>query len=158
MITLLNPLAETMIPVQAGEALKQGMWVTETGYNATSGEVEVEKVDSDGIAKYDRDKIFLVLSYPIDIAGDEDTYETIAHDAMCIRTGNYAGLQVEDDALVANSTTTNWGLTAFGADLVLNTNGFLTEDGKADAGSSRTIIAKFLRCVNDIVFYQTVVA
>lgn len=156
MITLLNPKAEDKIPAQAGEALKQGQWVYEDGYDSATGEVKVMKVDSDTIAKYDRDRLYLVLKYPIDIASADSVHEDIDSGDMVIRTGNKAGLQVEDSNLTTLSTTADWENASFGAELVLNTSGYLTIAGSGDAGSSRMVVAKFMRYLNGIVFYETV--
>ena len=160
MLTFLNPKAEDKQPATASEELTQGMWVTETGLSSTTGLPEVAKVDSDALAKYDRHLIYLVSKYPIDIEYPDSTgstnWETIDSGDEVIRNGNQGGLLVEDSTLVANSTTADWENASFGDVLVLNTDGFLTIAASGDAGTSRTSIAKFVRYVNDIVWYETI--
>jgi hypothetical protein len=63
---------------------------------------------------------------------------------------------VEDSTLAANSTTATWSTATFGDTLVLNTDGFLTIAASGDAGTTRTSIAKFVRYVNGIVWYETI--
>lgn len=156
MLTFLNPKAEDKQPATAAEEMTQGMWVTETGLSSTTGLPTVAIVDSDALAKYDRHLIYLVSKYPIDIEYGDSTWETIDSGDEVIRNGNQGGLIVEDSTLVANSTTADWENATFGDILVINTSGFLTIAGAGDAGTSRTSIAKFVRYVNDIVWYETI--
>lgn len=160
MLTFLNPKAEDKQPAQAAEEMTQGMWVTETGLDSTTGLPTLELVDSDALAKYDRHLIYLVSKYPVDIEYPDSTgstnWETIDSGDHVIRNGNGGGLLVEDSTLVANSTTADWENASFGDILVINTSGFLTIAGAGDAGTSRTSIAKFVRWENDIVWYETI--
>jgi len=156
MLTFLNPKAEDKQPATAGEELTQGMWVTETGLSATTGLPTLMKVDSDGLAKYARHLIYLVSKYPVDIEYADSTWETIDSGDEVIRNGNQGGLLVEDSTLNDNSTTSDWENATFGDLLVLNTDGFLTIVGAGDANTARTHIAKFVRYVNGIVWYETV--
>jgi len=156
MITFLNPKAEDKQPATAAEAMVQGNWVTETGLSSTTGLPTLEIVDSDALAKYARNLIYLVSKYPIDIESADSTWETIAINSEVIRNGNQGGLLVEDSTLATNSTTSTWSSATFGDILVLNTSGYLTITGESDAGTGRTSIAKFVRYENGIVWYETI--
>jgi hypothetical protein len=156
MLTFLNPITEDKQPAVAGEDLAQGIWCTEAGLDTTTGLPSMEKVDSDAIAKYNRHLLYVVAKYPIDIEYADTSYETIDDGDHLIRIGNKSGLLIEDSYLSTNSTTADWENASFGDLLVLNTSGFLTITGAGDAGSGRTTVAKFIRYVNGIVWYETV--
>ena len=156
MITFVNPKAEDKQPAYASEAMSQGIWCTEIGLDTGTGLPSMAIVDSDALAKYDRHLIYLVTKPPIDIEYGDSTWETIAITSDVIRNGNGGGLLVEDSYLSTNSTTAAWSTASFGDILVLNTDGFLTIAASGDAGSSRTSIAKFVRYVNGIVWYETI--
>jgi hypothetical protein len=155
MLTFLNPITEDKQPAVAGEDLAQGLWCTEAGIDTTTGLPSMEKVDSDAIAKYDRHNLYVVAKYPIDVEYADTTYEDISDGDHLIRI-NRAGLVIEDNYLSTNSTTADWENASFGDALVLNTSGFLTISGAGDAGSGRTQVAKFVRYVNGIVWYEMV--
>ena len=153
MITLLNVKANDKMPRAAGEALTQGQWCSEVGYNA-DGEVEVEFVDSIALASQSRKKLGLVVQYPADKEGDEATYDDIAISSMLVFVVA-EGLEVEDDALVANSTTTTWTGLSYGDPLVINTSGYLTSSVAGDAPAGALKVAEFMRGIDGIVFYRT---
>ena len=141
------------MPRAAGEALTQGQWCSEVGYNA-DGEVEVEFIDSAPLALQSRKKLGLVVQYPADKEGDEATYDDIASGSMLVFV-TAEGLEVEDDALVANSTVTTWTGLSYGAPLVINVNGYLTDSTETDAPVGALKVAEFMRVINSIVFYRT---
>lgn len=153
MITLLNAKAEDLNSRKTYVAMTQGMWAFESAYD-TDGSLFVDKVDDATAAAYDKDKLGMVVYYPVAKDGSESDYDDIDADTMVVWV-NAPLVDVEDDKLASNNTTADWANATFGTAMVVNVNGYLTLSGASDAPTSATEVAEFLKYENGIVFYRT---
>jgi len=152
-ITLLNAKPQDLNSRKAYVALTQGMWAFESAYD-TDNSIFVDKVDDATAAAYDKNKLGLVVYYPVERDGSESDYDSIAANTMVVWV-SAPMVEVEDDKLASNSTTANWSSATMGTLMYVNTNGYLTLAGAADVPTSATAVAEFLKYENGIVFYRT---
>ena len=153
MITLLNAKPEDLNSRKTYVALTQGMWAFESAYD-TDNSIFVDKVDDATAAGYDANKLGLVVYYPVARDGGESDYDDIDADTMVVWV-SAPMVEVEDDKLATNSTTAAWDSATMGDTMVVNTDGYLTLTGAADAPSEATSVAEFMKYENGIVFYRT---
>ena len=153
MINLLNVKPQDSESAKLYVAMTQGQWGFETGYD-TDGTIQIDKVDADADAQLAASRLGLVAYFPVKRDGDEDDYDALSADDMVVFI-SASGVDVEDDKLATNSTTTTWSGLSFGDALVVNTSGYLTSSAAADAPASATEVAMFLKYENGIVFYRT---
>ena len=154
MITLLNAAPEEKIPAVANEAMVQGNFCNIASYDGDDARMDI----ADGSNDDDVNKLYLVLAYAYRMEGtEEDDWDDIAADDRVLRVPIRSGLLVEDSLLATNSATANWSGASAGDEMVLNASGFLTLNGAGDdPGAGATIIAKFIRIQNGIIFYALV--
>ncbi len=156
MITLLNAAPEDKIPAVANEAMVQGQFCVIGGYDGDDALMDIaDTVDDDEL---DTNNLYLIMEYAIRVEGTEtDDWDDIADEARVNRVAVKSGLLIEDNELATNSGTAVWGSATENDPMVLNTSGFLTLDGAGDdPGAGATIIAKFIRIQNGIIFYEMV--
>lgn len=160
MITLLNAAPEDKIPAVANEAMVQGVFGVISGYDGDDALMNI--ADGSDEDQLDPNHLYLLLEYATRVEGtEEDDWDDIANTDRILRVPIKSGLLVEDSLLSTNVTgqgvTVTFALASAGAAMVLNTNGFLTLDGADDdPGTDATVIAKFNRIQNGIVFYEMV--
>jgi len=153
-ITLLNAAPEDKIPAVANEAMVQGNFCTIGGYDGDDAQMDIAAGGDDD----DVSALYLVLAYAYRLEGtEEDDWDDIADTDRVLRVPVKSGLLVEDSLLATNSATAAWGSATAGDAMILNASGFLTLNGAGDdPGAGATIIAKFIRIQNGIVFYELV--
>jgi hypothetical protein len=153
-ITLKNVASEDKIPAVANEAMVQGVFGNIVGYDGDDALID----KADGSNDDDVNKLYLILKYAYRVEGTEhDDWNVIADEARVLRVPIRNGQLVEDNELATNSGTANWSGASVGAEMILNTAGFLTLNGAGDdPGAGATIIAKFIRIQNGIIFYELV--
>lgn len=156
MITLLNAAPEDKIPAVANEAMVQGQFCTIASYDGDDAKMAIADASDDD--ELDTNKLYLVLAYAYRVEGTEhDDWDDIASADRVLRVPIKSGLLIEDNELATNSGTANWSGASEGDEMILNTNGFLTLNGAGDdLGAGATIIAKFSRIQNGIIFYEMV--
>lgn len=154
MITLLNAAPEEKIPAVANEAMVQGNFCVIGGYSGDDALMDIAAGGDDD----DANALYLVLAYAYRVEGtEEDDWDDIAAEDRVLRVPIRSGLLVEDSLLATNSATANWSGASAGAEMILNASGFLTLNGAGDdPGAGATIIAKFIRIQNGIIFYELV--
>jgi len=155
-ITLLNAAPEDKIPAVCNETTVQGVFGVIGGYSGDDALMNIaDGVDEDQL---DPNHLYLILAYAYRVEGtEEDEWDDITATDRCLRVPIKSGLLVEDSMLATNSGTAAWTSATAGDAMVLNTNGFLTLDGAGDdPGTDATIIAKFIRIQNGIIFYEMV--
>lgn len=154
MITLLNAAPEDKIPAVANEAMVQGNFCVIGGYSGDDALMDIAA----GGDNDDANALYLVLSYAYRMEGtEEDDWDDISANDRVLRVPIKSGLLVEDSLLSTNSSTANWSGASAGAEMILNASGFLTLNGAGDdPGAGATIIAKFNRIQNGIIFYELV--
>lgn len=133
----------------------QGQWGYENGYDATTGELKVVAVANASAAMKANSQLGLIMDYPVDIAGAESEHNALASGEMVIFV-KAKGVEVEDDKLNSLSTTADWENAAYGADMVVNSEGYLTLAAAGDADTGAAVVAKFHRMINEIIFYETI--
>jgi hypothetical protein len=153
-ITLLNAAPEDKIPAVANEAMVQGNFCVIGGYSGDDALMDIAA----GGDNDDANALYLVLSYAYRMEGtEEDDWDDISANDRVLRVPIKSGLLVEDSLLSTNSSTANWSGASAGAEMILNASGFLTLNGAGDdPGAGATIIAKFNRIQNGIIFYELV--
>lgn len=154
MITLLNAAPEEKIPAIANEAMVQGQFCVIGGYSGDDALMDIAA----GGDNDDANALYLVLAYAYRVEGtEEDDWDDIAATDRVLRVPIRSGLLVEDSLLATNSATASWSGASAGAEMILNASGFLTLNGAGDdPGAGATIIAKFIRIQNGIIFYELV--
>lgn len=154
MITLKNVASEDKIPAVANEAMKQGNFCVIGGYDGDDALMDIAAGGDDD----DVNKLYLVLEYAYRVEGTEhDDWNVIADEARVLRVPIRNGQLVEDNELATNSGTANWAGASVGDEMILNASGFLTLNGAGDdPGAGATIIAKFIRIQNGIIFFEMV--
>jgi hypothetical protein len=159
-ITLLNAAPEDKIPAVANEAMVQGQFCVISGYDGDDALMNIADTTDDD--ELDTNKLYLVMEYAVRVEGTEhDDWDDIANQARVNRVAIKSGLLIEDNELATNVTgqgvTVTFALASPGALMILNTDGFLTLDGADDdPGAGATVIAKFKRIQNGIIFYEMV--
>jgi hypothetical protein len=155
-ITLLNAAPEDKIPAVANEAMVQGQFCTIASYDGDDAKMAIADTADDD--ELDTNKLYLVLEYAYRVEGTEhDDWNVIASADRVLRVPIKSGLLVEDNELATNSSTASWSGATEGDAMILNASGFLTLDGAGDdPGAGATIIAKFIRIQNGIIFYEMV--
>ena len=160
MITLLNAAPEDKIPAVANEAMVQGQFCVISGYDGDDALMNIADTTDDD--ELDTNKLYLVMEYAVRVEGTEhDDWNDITNQARVNRVAIKSGLLIEDNELATNVTgqgvTVTFALASPGALMILNTDGFLTLDGADDdPGAGATVIAKFKRIQNGIIFYEMV--
>ena len=160
MITLLNAAPEDKIPAVANEAMVQGQYGVISGYDGDDALMNIADTADDD--ELDVNNLYLIMEYATRIEGtEEDDWDDIADEARVNRVPIKSGLLVEDSLLSTNVTgqgvTVTFALARPGDLMILNANGFLTLDGADDdPGAGATVIAKFKKIINGIVFYEMV--
>ena len=156
MITLMNAAPEDKIPAVANEAMVQGQFCFIASYDGDDALMAIADTTDDD--ELDVDKLYLVMAYAYRVEGtEEDDWDDIAAEDRVLRIPIKSGLLIEDSLLATNSATANWAGASAGDAMILNTGGFLTLNGAGDdPGAGATIIAKFVRIQNGIVFYELV--
>ncbi|MHA1952338.1 MAG: hypothetical protein ACW96U_00110 [Candidatus Heimdallarchaeaceae archaeon] len=154
MITLVNGKPEDKIPAVANEAMVQGQFCVIASYDGDDAVMALaDDTDEDQL---DTNKLYLVFSEAYRMEGtEEDDWDDIAADDRVIRVPISSGLIVEDSTLSANNTAAVWASASVGDAMILNTDAILTLDGASDdPGTGATIIAKFIRIQNGIIYYE----
>ena len=156
MITLKNVPSENKIPAVANEAMVQGQFCVIGGYSGDDALMDIADTTDDD--ELDVNKLYLVLAYAYRVEGtEEDEWDDIADTDRVLRVPIKSGQLVEDSLLATNSSTASWSGASAGAEMILNASGFLTLNGAGDdPGANATIIAKFIRIQNGIIFYEMV--
>lgn len=152
MINFVNVKDADLLSREAATDLTQGAWGYESGYDS-DGNAQVTIVSTDTHAAYALTELGLVMNFPVDIQGDEAEHDAIASGDRVLFV-SASGTEVEDDMLTTNSTTTVWASASFGDNLVINNDGYLTKVGAADAPAGATVVAKFQKYANGIVWYR----
>lgn len=154
MITLKNVASEDKIPAVANEAMVQGNFCTIGGYDGDDAQMDIAAGGNDD----DVNALYLVLKYAYRVEGTEtDDWDDIADTDRVLRVPIKSGQLVEDNELATNSGTANWAGASANDEMILNASGFLTLNGAGDdPGAGATIIAKFIRIQNGIIFYELV--
>jgi len=157
-INFVNIKEEDKLSRVAKVAMTQGMWGFEESYSSTYSDYQIDKVDGAADAQKRGELLGLVMKYPVDTEGEEsDEHNTISAGDRVIFV-NAPGVEVEDDKLATNNGDTTWSTVTFLTPLVVNTSGYLTPYDADDAPASAVYVAEFLRYVNGIVFYRTILS
>jgi hypothetical protein len=155
-ITLKNVAPENKIPAIANEAMVQGQFCVIASYSGDDALMAIADTANDD--ELDTNHLYLVLAYAYRVEGaEEDDWDDIAATDRVLRVPIKSGQLVEDSTLATNSATAAWTSATAGDEMILNASGFLTLNGAGDdPGANATIIAKFIRIQNGIIFYEMV--